>query len=51
MGFQNIIKVLKSGEQNLSCRCLKLKPLRYSTNHISDGFVVYRCHNMGISKI
>ena len=29
MGFQNIIKLLKSGEQNLNYRRLKQKPLRY----------------------
>ena len=29
MGFQNIIKLLKSDEQNLSYKSLKLKTFRY----------------------
>ena len=29
VGFQNIIKLLKSDEQNLNYKHLKLKPLRY----------------------
>ncbi len=33
MGFQNIIKLLKSDKQNLNYKLLKLKPLRYSTNY------------------
>ncbi len=31
MGFQNIIKLLKSDEQNLNYRHLKLKPLKFNS--------------------
>ena len=31
MGFQNIIKLLKSDKENLNYRHLKLKPLRYTS--------------------
>ena len=34
MGFQNIIKLLKSDEQNLNYRHLKLKSLKYSTHFL-----------------
>ncbi len=32
MGFQNIIKLLKSDEQKLNYSCLKLKPLHCNNN-------------------
>ena len=41
MGFQNILKLLKSDEQNLNYRQLKLNFDR----------LVYRCHNTGTNKI
>ncbi len=44
MGFQNINKLLKSDKQNLNCRYLKPKPLRYSTTIVSINFVQrYQC--------
>ncbi len=42
MGFQNIIKSLKSNEQNLNYKLFKQNPLSVK---MFDGFVVYRCYN------